>query len=274
MSDPPQLGSEAPAAARGSFVIGLGTTAVNLLNAGRQMYSVFARTLLFTFSGKPDPRRALGYMYSMGNQSLVFLCVVMGFIGMIVVYQAGLQLLRVIPDMTQLGATYLELLVKDLAVSICALMLATRVGAGIAAEIGSMVVTEQVDALHMCATDPIDYLIRPRFVASIVMTVVLVVIAGSVAVATGTITADVFFGVNPDTFLDFREVDAGDITIGLTKAVAYGATIPVVSGYCGLSTRGGSEGVGSATTRAVVNSSLAIIILNFILTSIGYVLFE
>src|SRR5690606_5353275 len=117
MSDATQLGSEAAQApARGSLLFGLGTTAVKLLVAGRQMYSVFARTLSFTIAGKSDPRRALGYMYSMGNQSLVFLCVVMGFIGMIVVYQAGLQLLRVIPDMTQLGATYLELLVKDLAV--------------------------------------------------------------------------------------------------------------------------------------------------------------
>ena len=267
-------GREHARRARPSVLFRVGSTCVALFNAGRQLYSVFARTLMYTVSGKPDPRRALGYMYSMGNQSLLFLCVVMGFIGMIVVYQAGLQLLRVIPDMSQLGTTYLELLVKDLAVSISALMLATRVGAGIAAEVGSMVVTEQVDALQMCATDPIDYLIRPRFVASILMTVVLVVIAGAVAVFTGMITADIFFGVNPDTFVDFREVDGGDITIGLTKAVAYGATIPVVSGYCGLSTRGGSQGVGTATTRAVVNSSLAIIVLNFIITSIGYILFE
>ena len=78
----------------------------------------------------------------------------MGFIGMILVYQAGLQTKRVVPDFTMLGATYLELLVRDLAASIGALMLATRVGAGIAAEIGSMVVTEQVDALRMCAADP------------------------------------------------------------------------------------------------------------------------
>lgn len=276
MSDgEPFVSHHAPPKPRPPSVLeGVGTTIVNLLRAGGQLYSVFARTLMYAASGKPEPRRALSYMYSMGNQSLLFLCVVMGFIGMIVVYQAGLQLLRVIPDMSQLGTTYLELLVKDLAVSISALMLATRVGAGIAAEIGSMVVTEQVDALEMCATDPIDYLIRPRFIASIVMTVVLVVVAGAMAVVTGAITADVFFGVNPDTFLDFREVDAGDVTIGLTKAVAYGATIPVVSGYCGLSTRGGSQGVGTATTRAVVNSSLAIIILNFVITSIGYFIFE
>lgn len=252
----------------------MGSTAVGLLKGASGMYSVLATTLLYTVRSKPDPRRAFGHMYAIGNQSLVFLCAVMGFIGMIVVYQTGLQLLRVIPDMSQLGTTYLELLVKELAVSICALMLATRVGAGIAAEVGSMVVTEQVDALRMCAADPIDYLIRPRFVPCILMTVVLVIISGSVAALTGMWTAEIFFSITPNTFLDFREVDAGDVTVGLVKAVAYGATIPVVSGYCGLSTHGGSEGVGSATTRAVVNCSLAIIILNFCITSVGYILFE
>ncbi len=114
-------------------------------------------------------------MYEIGNRSLFFLSITMGFIGMILVYQAGLQAKRVVPDFTLLGATYLELLVRDFAASIGALMLATRVGAGIAAEIGSMVVTEQVDALRMCAADPIDYLIVPRFLASIVMTTVLIV---------------------------------------------------------------------------------------------------
>src|SRR5690606_35446870 len=103
----------------------------------------------------------------------------------------------VIPDMSQLGTAYLEFLVKDLAATICALMLATRVGAGIAAEIGSMVVTEQVDALRMCAADPIDYLLKPRFVASVVMTVVLVIIAGTLAAYTGAWTAHTFFDVRP-----------------------------------------------------------------------------
>lgn len=246
----------------------------NLAQSGRRTWHVLTRTLHFMVAGEPQPGRVASYMYTIGNQSLVFLVVVMGFIGMIVVYQAGIQLQRVIPDMSQLGSTYLELLVKDLAPSISALMLATRVGAGIAAEIGSMVVTEQVDALRMNAADPIDYLVRPRFLACIVMTLALVVIATFVAGATGTLTAELFFGVAPSTFLDFRQVDAGDITISLCKCVAYGATIPVVSGTCGLYTHGGSEGVGSATTRAVVNSSLGIIMLNFLITSVGYAVFE
>jgi phospholipid/cholesterol/gamma-HCH transport system permease protein len=152
-------------------------------------------------------------------------------------------------------------------------MLATRVGAGIAAEIGSMVVTEQVDALQMCAADPVDYLVRPRFMASVLMTTVLAILAGGIAFATGMWTAQHFFSMNPRTFADTSLVDGSDVVIGLTKCTAYGAAIPVISGYSGLTARGGSEGVGWATTRAVVNSSLAVIMLNFVISTIGYLLF-
>ena len=212
-------------------------------------------------------------MYEIGNRSVFFLTVVMGFIGMILVYQAGLQTLRVVPELTMLGATFLELLVRDLAASIGALMLATRVGAGIAAEIGSMVVTEQVDALRMSAADPIDYLIKPRFIASLLMTTCLIVWSGAVAFTAGMITGYAMFDINPQTFMNVSLVDAGDLTIGLTKCVAYGAAIPVVSAHSGLSTFGGSEGVGWATTRAVVNASLAVIVLNMIISAAGFLIF-
>jgi phospholipid/cholesterol/gamma-HCH transport system permease protein len=212
-------------------------------------------------------------MYEIGNKSLFFISTTMGFFGLILVYQAGLQTKRVVPDFTMLGATYLELLVRDIAASIGALMLATRVGAGIAAEIGSMVVTEQIDALRMCAADPIDFLIVPRFLASVVMTMVLVIWSGAVAFVAAGATAYVAFDVSPSTFVNLSLVDAGDLITGLTKCLAYGAAIPIVSGYCGLSTFGGSEGVGWATTRAVVNSSLAIIILNFFISGAAFLVF-
>jgi phospholipid/cholesterol/gamma-HCH transport system permease protein len=254
-------------------VAALGKTALDLAAAARDLYSVFVKTLYYCARGVRQPGAILRQMYEIGNRSLVFLCVVMGFIGMILVYQAGLQTLRVVPDLSLLGATFLELLVRDLAASICALMLATRVGAGIAAEIGSMVVTEQVDALRMCAADPVDYLIKPRFVASLIMTGILVVIAACVAFSTGMLTAYVFFDINPRSFANVSLVDWGDLFVGLAKCVAYGAAIPIVSGQSGLSTFGGSEGVGWATTRAVVNSSLAVIILNFFISGAGFLIF-
>lgn len=181
--------------------------------------------------------------------------------------------MRVVPDLSRLGATFIELLVKDLGPSICALMLATRVGAGIAAEIGSMVVTEQIDALRMCAADPVDYLVKPRFIASLVMTLFLVVCASSVAVGTGMLTAQAYFDITPRTFFNLDRVGFPDLSVGFAKCLAYGAAIPVISSQAGLSTFGGSEGVGAATTRAVVNSSLAVVMMNFCISGAGYLIF-
>lgn len=257
-----------------SGVAAIGRAFFDTVAAGKTLYSVFVKTLYYTVRGRSEPGAIAAQMYLIGNRSLLFLCVVMGFLGMIITLQAGIQTQRVVPDLSLLGATFIELLTKELAPSICALMLATRVGAGIAAEIGSMVVTEQVDALRMSAADPIDYLIKPRFVASIIMTVVLVVVSAGVSLIAGIGTGQVFFGIATDTFINFSLTDAGDLIVGLTKCLAYGAAIPVVSGYCGLTTYGGSEGVGLATTRAVVNSSLAVIMLNFLISAVGYFLFE
>ena len=251
----------------------LGAAAIDLMVGGRELYSVFVRTLYYVARGKREKGALARQMYEIGNRSLLFLSVTMGFLKIILIYQTNLQAKRVVPDYTLLGATYLELLVRDFAASLGALMLATRVGAGIAAEIGSMVVTEQIDALRMCAADPIDFLIKPRFLASIVMTMVLVIFAGTVAFVAGAFTAYFAFDVPLQTFFNYQLVDFGDLAVGLTKCLAYGAAIPIVSGYCGLSTFGGSEGVGWATTRAVVNTSLAIIILNFFISGAGFLIF-
>lgn len=244
-----------------------------LVRTALDIYSLFGQTLYYTVRGRSELGAVLRQMYEIGNRSLVFLCIVLGFVGMILTYQAGLQTLRVVPDLSRLGATFIELLVKDLGPSICALMLATRVGAGIAAEIGSMVVTEQVDALRMCAADPVDYLVKPRFIASLVMTLFLVVCASSVAVGTGMLTAQAYFDITPRTFFNLDRVGFPDLSVGFAKCLAYGAAIPVISSQAGLSTFGGSEGVGAATTRAVVNSSLAVVMMNFCISGAGYLIF-
>lgn len=256
-----------------SGVAAIGAQAIHLAHAGWELYSVFVRTLYYCFRGRRERGAVVTQMYEIGNRSLFFLTVVMGFIGMIMVFQAGVQTKRILPELSLLGANYLELMVRDLAASIGSLMLATRVGAGIAAEIGSMVVTEQIDALRMCAADPIDYLIKPRFLASVVMTTALGVWSCAVAIATGMLTAYVMFDLRPATFWNLSLVTAGDLILGLTKCLAYGAAIPVVSGHSGLSTFGGSEGVGWATTRAVVNSSLAVIALDMVISGAGFFIF-
>src|SRR5215471_17326425 len=114
----------------------VGRRALLLAASAKEQYSVLVRTLYYVARGRMERGSLVRQMYEIGNRSLFFLTVVMGFIGTILCLQAGIQTKRVVPDLSMLGASYLELLVRDLAASIVALMLATRVGAGIAAEIG------------------------------------------------------------------------------------------------------------------------------------------
>jgi phospholipid/cholesterol/gamma-HCH transport system permease protein len=225
------------------------------------------------FRGKQEKGAVVKQAYVIGNESVFFVTVIMGVIGMIMVVQSALQAMKVVPDLALLGANIIQMMVRDFAATICALMLATRVGAGIAAEIGSMVVTEQVDALRMSAADPVEYLVVPRFLAGIVMTLALTFWSLFVALAAGMITANIQFDVNYSTFLNFSFVKFGDLVVCVMKAVAYGAAVPLVSSHRGLPTYGGSEGVGWATTSAVVHSSLAVIILDLILSIFGYFVF-
>lgn len=236
------------------------------------LWALLARTLYFIARGKREEGAVVQEMYSMGNRSIFFMTVTMGFIGAIIVFQTGIQAKKLVPDMSMIGPMYIKLLVRDVAASVGAMPLATRVGAGIAAEIGSMVVTEQVDALRMNAADPVDYLVKPKFIASVVMGTVVLLWSGAVALLVGMVTANMMFDVNYHTFLNFSMVNTSDAILGLIKCVTYGGAIAIVSAHQGLSTYGGSEGVGWATTRAVVGSSFAIIVLNLVISSVGYFL--
>jgi phospholipid/cholesterol/gamma-HCH transport system permease protein len=211
-------------------------------------------------------------LYSIGNRSLVFILVTLGFLGMVMTYEACLQLSRVTGDFSLLGSQLLRLIVSDFGPTLTGLMLATRVGAGIAAEIGSMKVTEQIDALRMSGVLPIDYLIVPRFLASLVMTLVLSVFGALVMFTAGGLTANYSFGVNPSLFFDGSMVRGRHVVLFLVKAIAFGAAIPVVAGFCGLRARGSSEGVGWATTAAVIGGSFSVIVLDFVISAAALLL--
>lgn len=251
----------------------VGGVALDGLRTAQELYSLLVRTLYYCVKGRREKGDVLKQAYELGNRSLGFLFITMGFIGMILFYQSASQLKRVFPENDQLGATYIELMVRDLGASLGAMMLATRVGAGIAAELGSMVVTEQVDALRMSAADPVDFLVVPRFLASMVMTFMTLVLGTAVAILAGYVTGMVFFEIRADVFFNLALVDWGDVILGCTKALTYGAAIPIVSAHAGFAAHGGSEGVGWATTRAVVNSSLAILTLNALISTAGFMVF-
>jgi phospholipid/cholesterol/gamma-HCH transport system permease protein len=249
----------------------IGRPIVGLYRTFRELVEVFYLTLYYTVRGRRRPGAVLEQMYELGNRSLVFIAFTLGFLGMILIYQAAFQAERITGDLQLLGGLFLQLLLREFAPTITAMMVATRGATGMAAQIGSMVVTEQVDALKMCAAQPIDYLVVPRFIASTVMMVVLTLFAIVVSYLAGAVTAHISFDVNFHTYFNFHFIGPFDIIIGMVKSLAYGMAIPVVACHAGLDVFGGSAGVGRATTRAVVNASLAVVILDFIISGLGYV---
>lgn len=208
--------------------------------------------------------------YEIGNRSILFLAATMGFIGLIMVLQSGYQAAKLIGDYSLLGPAFIQLLVREFAPTIGAMMLATRVGAGIAAELGSMTVTEQIDALRLTGTDPVEELVVPRLAACLAMVPALIVLAGLFAEVAGLLAARFVFEVPYDVFWDVRLLTYGDVVVGAVKALLFGAVIPLVSAHAGLSARRGSEGVGLATTRAVIHTSIGIIFLDFAVNVLLY----
>jgi phospholipid/cholesterol/gamma-HCH transport system permease protein len=240
---------------------------------GRDLLGTTWHTFRLIVRGRIPWRSVMEQGHVIGNGSIGFITVTLGFLGLISVYQAALQIQQIVPDFTMLGAAFLSMLLREFAPTITGLMIATRVGSGIAAELGSMTVTEQVDALRMCNADPIEYLIVPRTLACAVMMVMLTIYGTAIAYFCGMICADLAFGVNYRTFLNLQLATTDDVIIGVAKAFSYGVAIPIIAGQAGLSAKGGSEGVGWATTSAVVNTSFAVIVLDFILSGVGYAFF-
>ncbi len=257
-----------------SSIVGLGAAAVGGFDTGVALARTLGQTIRGAIRGDRPQGEIVKQMHSIGNRSLVFVAVTMGFVGMVMVYQSCLQLNRITGDLSQVGREFIKLLIQDFGPTITSLMLATRVGAGIAAEVGSMKVTEQVDALRMSGVTPIDYLIVPRFLASLVMTLVLCIVGCLIAYLAGGLTAWASFDVNPVVFFDVSRVGSLDVLLGTSKALACGIAIPVISGFCGLRAQGSSVGVGRATTNAVVGSSLAVIIIAFMISTMGLILIK
>jgi phospholipid/cholesterol/gamma-HCH transport system permease protein len=153
-----------------------------------------------------------------------------------------------------------------------ALVVAGRVGAAIAAELGTMQVTEQIEALETMALNPVRYLVVPRFLALVVMLPCLTVIADITGIFGGFLVGVFNLGLDPYRYItfSFQFMTWKDVWTGLAKSLAFGATISMVGCYMGLRTRGGAEGVGKATTLSVVTSFILIILFDCILTGVFY----
>ena len=200
------------------------------------------------------------------------------FTGMVMALQSSVELSKFGADI-YIGNLVGASMVRELGPVLCSLMVAGRSASGIAAEIGSMRVTEQIDALQSFGTDPIKKLVTPRLVAALIMVPVLTMLADVVGILGGLIVAVFRIGISADVFLDgvmntlaeggfVLRVIPKDFVSGLLKPLVFGAIIALTAAYYGLNTKGGTEGVGEAATRSVVACSVAILATDYFLTQL------
>jgi phospholipid/cholesterol/gamma-HCH transport system permease protein len=203
----------------------------------------------------------------LGSMPLVFVTSL--FVGAVTSVQAAYQFQGYVP-LIYLGTVVGKSVTLELGPVLTALVVGGRVSASIAAELGTMKVTEQVDAMEMIAIDPIEYLVLPRMVAAFIMLPVLTVFSDFLAIIGGMVVANISIGVSYNVFtsglkLFFR---TGDLVGGLIKTFFFGIIIALMGCYYGFTTKGGAEGVGMSTMRAVVASCLLILVSNYLLASI------
>ena len=217
-----------------------------------------------TFSHRPRWRVTIDQTFKIGWQSQAVVLITGAFTGMVFAVQTGLQFHKVKMD-TAVGAVVSVAMARELAPVLTALMVSGRVGASIAAELGTMRVTEQLDALRAMGTAPVDYLAVPRFVALMISLPLLTAEAMAFGIYSGYVVATTMLGIDHAYFASnmYKFTSAKDVASGLIKSVFFAVFIALVSCYKGFNADEGAEGVGRATTQAVVVSSLTVLIANF-----------
>jgi phospholipid/cholesterol/gamma-HCH transport system permease protein len=243
-----------------------------------------ARATRFIFVRPFYWRDTLVQMDRIGVGSLPIVLLTGIFTGMVLALQSSVELTRFGAD-AFIGNLVGASMVRELGPVLCALMVAGRAASGIAAEIGSMRVTEQIDALQSFGTDPIKKLVTPRLLAGLLMLPILTVITDIIGILGGLLISVLRVGVTADTYMQgvlntlaetgfVLGVIPKDFIGGLLKPIVFGGIITVTACYFGLRTRGGTEGVGDATTRAVVACSVLILATDYFLTQLLLVVLQ
>jgi phospholipid/cholesterol/gamma-HCH transport system permease protein len=236
------------------------------------------RMTLFTIEGTSHCLRAPWYFRIIGRQmveigfySLPVVGLTAVFAGMVLALQSYTGFARFSAEGAIANVVVLSI-TRELGPVLAGLMVAGRIGAAMAAEIGTMRVTEQIDALTTLSTNPMKYLVAPRLIASVTMLPVLVFIADIIGVFGGYLVAVYKLGFNPANYLKntWEFLEASDVISGLVKASVFGFLVTLMGCYHGYHSKGGAQGVGQATTNAVVSASILILCFDYILTEIFF----
>jgi phospholipid/cholesterol/gamma-HCH transport system permease protein len=232
---------------------------------------LFLSVLAWMFRPPLKLRNIFRQMEFVGVKSIFVVVLTGTFTGMVMALQ-GYHGFRMFSAESLVGGTVALVMARELGPVLTSLMVTARAGSAMAAELGTMRVTEQIDALAVMAVSPVKHLIVPRVIAGVLMVPLLTVVSDFVGVLGGYFVGVHILGINSGIFVKniTRIVTADDIYNGLIKAACFGLILTVVGCYKGFNTTGGAEGVGRATTEAVVLASITILVSDYFLTAIMF----
>lgn len=257
-----------------NIIVALGTIVFEIISyLGELTFIIFGASRKILSECLRRKNLVLENMAKIGIDSFPLVGIIATFTGMVMVMETAITLKKFGGESYVGGIVSLSM-VRELGPVIVALIVAGRVGASVAAEIGSMKITEQIDALEVLGVSPISYLIMPRLVSAIVMFPVLTLMANFLSIIGGYIIGVYLVHISPGVYLyqSFEFIKIRDIFVGIIKSFVFGVLIIGASCLEGLKTSGGAKGVGNTTTAAVVNAFFLVILANLILTSIFYFL--
>ncbi|KYG68883.1 organic solvent ABC transporter permease [Bdellovibrio bacteriovorus] len=232
------------------------------------MISLIAETMTGVFSPPFRRKEFFQQLYFVANKSLIIILFCVSFAAIVTILESSFHMKLVIQNDSMVPGFAALLILRELGAILTALLLTSRVGAGYASEVGTMQITEQVDAFKMLGIDPVNYLVVPRFLACVLGCMMLTIIANMTCIFSAIIVSQHYLGYTPSMFLTSmdRFVQFQDMVFAAIKGACFGGVIPIVACYFGFRCQQGAEGVGRATTNTVVVASIAIIVIDFILS--------
>jgi phospholipid/cholesterol/gamma-HCH transport system permease protein len=253
------------------FLAAIGAAFLGFLSATGRLVVFTGLALASAFRPPFYFRAILREMVNIGYFSLPVVGLTAIFTGMVLALQSYTGFSRFSAEGAVATVVVLSV-TRELGPVISGLMVAGRVGAAMAAEIGTMRVTDQIDALTTLSTDPLRYLVLPRLVAGLVTLPMLVLVADIIGVFGGYLVGVYRLGFNPEAYLNrtHQYLETNDVVSGLVKAAAFGFIVALMGCYHGYHSRGGAQGVGQATTYAVVSASILILVFNYLITAVFF----
>ena len=242
------------------------------MTAPREWLSLLAKAFSRARGSGSLGRDVLRETARIGTDSMLLVAAGMAFFGAVLIEHGASQARQVVGDISLVGSAWFEILFRDLSPTIAGVLAAVRIGAALAAEVASMKVTGQLDALEMCSGDRFSDVVLPKLLGGIAAIPCLLVLGTAASIASSAFCALHFYGADAAAFLDPALIGTGDLTAFAVKAFGFGAAIPLAAVRCGLLAEGGPGGVGEATTRGVVDSCLAVLLLNVVFSLVFFLL--